>query len=900
MNGLYIIGGAVLGLFAGSIEGSPMLGLAAGLLIGWLFARTGRLQREIEDLTRKFRAPGRRAARGHEAEPALEEEDHPPPLTAAPAPTGPYGEEPAVEEPAAVDRGFEAPRSALSDTIETTPSAIGPAPVERLFEAAKNWITTGNVPAKVGILLSFIGVSFLLKYAIDRNLFNLPIEVRLLGVAVAGLVMAFIGWRLRSKRRGYALSLQGGGAGILFLTVYAAMRIWQLLPEVTAFALLFLVAAAIAVLAVLQNARTLALFGVIGGFLAPVLASTGEGSHVVLFSYYLVINLVILAIAWFRAWRILNLVGFVFTFVISFFWGYRYFTPELFTSTEPFLVLFFLFYQGIAVLYALRRSTEKPDAIDGTLVFGTPIIAFGLQSAMLSGSEYGLAWSALALALFYGAAAAILRRRPGHHPQLLTEAYLALAVAFADLAIPLAFDARWTSAAWALEGAALVWVGVRQNHHLANLAGMVLIGLAGLAFAEFGWQHGEGYPLINGNVLGGLMISLSALFACRRLDGFQPPDSLELPYRFSARVVFAWGALWWLGTGFAEILDRALSAQHLPFLVLFSAASAAAAVWIGRARDWKAMRLAASALFPILFMFALGVQAENDPFLQAWGWLAWPVATAVSWAVVRDMDERGSRLAIPWHLLNLFGTTLLVGLEVHWHVANTLTIDWARPAAFSVAGVAALLVWSARRRPAWPVPEHEQSYLAAALALVAFQAIIMAWISLVFPGDPAPLSYIPILNPLGLGMVFAGLTAFLAMRWIQSGAVKDDRWQRLPLAVFAPAFFVMTTAAIVRAVHHQAGVPWDFDALFDSVRVQTALSVYWGLLGFTCMIAGARKARRAVWLIGAGLMALVVVKLFLVDLGNSGTVERIVSFIGTGVLLLVVGYFAPVPPKTED
>jgi uncharacterized membrane protein len=198
------------------------------------------------------------------------------------------------------------------------------------------------------------------------------------------------------------------------------------------------------------------------------------------------------------------------------------------------------------------------------------------------------------------------------------------------------------------------------------------------------------------------------------------------------------------------------------------------------------------------------------------------------------------------------------------------------------------------------VPEHEQTYLAAALALVAFQAIIMAWLSLVFPGDPAPFSYIPILNPLGLGMVLAGLTAFLAMRWVQSGAVKDDRWQRLPFAVFAPAFFVMTTAAIIRAVHHQAGVPWDFDALFDSVQVQTALSVYWGLLGFTCMIAGARKARRAVWLIGAGLMALVVVKLFLVDLGNSGTVERIVSFIGTGVLLLVVGYFAPVPPKTEN
>jgi uncharacterized membrane protein len=63
------------------------------------------------------------------------------------------------------------------------------------------------------------------------------------------------------------------------------------------------------------------------------------------------------------------------------------------------------------------------------------------------------------------------------------------------------------------------------------------------------------------------------------------------------------------------------------------------------------------------------------------------------------------------------------------------------------------------------------------------------------------------------------------------------------------------------------------------------------------MIGGARRQYRAAWLAGAGFMALVVVKLFLVDLGNTGTVERIVSFIGIGALLLVVGYFAPAPPR---
>jgi uncharacterized membrane protein len=57
--------------------------------------------------------------------------------------------------------------------------------------------------------------------------------------------------------------------------------------------------------------------------------------------------------------------------------------------------------------------------------------------------------------------------------------------------------------------------------------------------------------------------------------------------------------------------------------------------------------------------------------------------------------------------------------------------------------------------------------------------------------------------------------------------------------------------------------------------------------------------RRAVWITGAALMAVVVVKLFLVDLGNAGTLGRIVSFLGVGVLLLIVGYFAPVPPRGE-
>ena len=166
-----------------------------------------------------------------------------------------------------------------------------PALLEKGLKKARDWITSGNVPVKVGLIVTFIGVSFLLKYAIDKELVVFPLEFRLLAVAAAGLALIIVGWRLRQKMRVYALSLQGGGIGVLFLTIFAALRIWQLLPPTLTFVLLVALTFLTGALAVLQNSRVLALFGIVGGFLAPVLTSTGQGSHVALFSYYLVLKI---------------------------------------------------------------------------------------------------------------------------------------------------------------------------------------------------------------------------------------------------------------------------------------------------------------------------------------------------------------------------------------------------------------------------------------------------------------------------------------------------------------------------------------------------------------------------------------------------------------------------------
>ena len=108
---------------------------------------------------------------------------------------------------------------------------------------------------------------------------------------------------------------------------------------------------------------------------------------------------------------------------------------------------------------------------------------------------------------------------------------------------------------------------------------------------------------------------------------------------------------------------------------------------------------------------------------------------------------------------------------------------------------------------------------------------------------------------------------------------------------------VLIAMVVARTVHHWSGVPFEFDSMVESTTLQASLSIVWGLGGLSGMVVGVRLARRMVWVGGASLMGLVVVKLFLFDLANTGTLERVVSFLGVGVLLLVVGYLAPVPPS---
>ncbi|WP_416269161.1 DUF2339 domain-containing protein (plasmid) [Burkholderia cepacia] len=967
--------------------------------------------------------------------------------TAAPVPAAPH----ATETPAATAPAPSVP--------PTPPKPREPDIVERAFRAARDWLLGGNTVVRVGIIVLFFGVAFLLKYAADNNM--LPIEFRLAGTALAAAALLATGWRVRARRAAYGLVLQGGGVGILYLTIFAATKLYALLPVGAAFPLMVAVCALSAFLAVRQNALPLAFMGTAGGFLAPVLLSTGHGNHVALFSYYALLNAGIFAIAWFKAWRPLNLLGFAFTFTIGSAWGVTAYRPALFASTEPFLILFFLMYVGIALLYAVKRELALRHYVDGTLVFGTPIVATALQASLVKDMPFGLAWSAVALSAFYVVVTAWLARRRDRLA-LLFESTLALAVIFATLAVPLAFSGPTTSAAWAIEGAAVVWLGVREKRMLRFGFGLLMqLAAAGAFFTSLlGPADATALPVLNSPYIAMLLIALAGLFTGWWLHGRAEARAWHAWMPEIGAAAAAWGLLWWVSGGLHEILvyaSRHVDLHADRFVVDSTALFAAGTAWLAhvarRRLAWPLAEWPALALTPVLALLALRAFDAHEAPLSGMGAFAWPVAVgaglALLWRQARGtasadpangttpgtapglVQAVAARIIAPLHTLTFWTLCGLLSLEGFWRLRTFVPEGaWSWSAWAYGFGVLLLLVSGPGSRLRWPVAAFPRAYQVWGAAPLA--ALLWLWsiASVISDGNAAPLFWLPLLNPLDIAqcLVFVAFTVWLrrlralgsawhprivdyaaiatvflwfnalmlrtlhhrfhmtydidtvlssfgiqqvfmvgwslfafAGMWLtrRDGIARvcalaslplivvmwvwtfyanftqdGGSWARVPLfnpldlvlaVVYALAAswfvrarklgwsfgnhrvellsaagataFLWLNAILLRTLHHWAGVPYELGAMAESTLVQASVSVYWTLCALAITIWATRRGLRPLWFVGAALLALTVVKLFLFDLSHVTGIERIVSFIGIGVLLLLIGYFSPLPPK---
>jgi uncharacterized membrane protein len=767
------------------------------------------------------------------------------------------------------------------------PAPSGPNAVERIIGVVKQWFSSGNVPVKVGMLVLLAGVAALLKYVSDQGWLTAPIELRLAGIAAVAMAGLVFGWRQREARPLFALALQGGAIGALLLTVFAAFKLYGLMPALAAFALSIVLIAGLCVLAVLQNSRTLAVLGILAGFLAPIWLSTGSGNHVGLFSYYAVLNAGVFAIAWVRPWRVLNLLGFAFTFGIGTFWGVAKYVPEHYGSTQPFLLLFFAFYLLIPILYARRQPAQRRDLVDGSLVFGTPLLAFSLQAGLLDGERLPLALCALALAALYaGLAWALIRRE---RFAALGQCHAVLAVGFATLAIPLALSARATASVFALEGAALVWLGLRQHRRLPEVAGIGLQLAAAFGFligADY-WRH-DVSAFANASFMSAMLLALAGFASAWCWRNARNTSMATLAY--------LWGLGWWLGAFVLEVERFVRPDAQADALLVLAAVTGVIAAEVHRRWPARALSITAFSALVAAGPLAMAQAAAHQQPFAGYGALAWVIFAVLGVRSLICLRASADRLApaaqfvwwLIWPLVfSLAGDWLgqWLGLAEGWQLALT-ALPWLL--------VAAATQW---RWPWIAAPLGEAfAGLRTALQCVLFAVLGVGWLmAMLRHGAASPLPWVPLLNPLELAQLAVVL---MAAHWLWSDAAPPALRQRRILLVAASGFLLLTVATL-RAVHHWGGIAWD-EALWGSMLAQTSLTVVWSLLGVVSWILGSRRGQRMLWLVGAVLMGVVLAKLVLVDMRHLGNLLGISSFLAYGLLCTAVGYFAPAPPRVVE
>ena len=925
-----VIVGAVLGAFWGNGYGA-----LPGAAFGWLIVRSVRQQRQIDRLREAFdtaqAASVRLAAPGAEAAPI---DAHAPTAGAAvafpegagsvavPEPPDPFWSDDAAPAVPAAAVFASVPAGTAGARFRNTEPGLAPLSPQRApmppqrpatdpFGPLRSWLFGGNTIVKAGVAILFVGLAFLAKFASEHV--HVPVEMRLASIAAVALVLLVLGWRLRIKRPGYAQVLQGGAIAVLYLTLFVAFRFYGVLAVAPAFGMMVVVAALAAALAVLQDARALAVIGALGGFATPLLVSTGSSNHVALFSYYLVLDLGIAAVAWHKTWRSLNLVGFFGTFVIATVWGVLKYRPENFASSEAFLIAFFVLFVAIMVLPARRAlasgegaaPSHRSDAwVNSSLLFGLPTIAFVLQYGLVRDTEYGTALSALALAAFYVVLATWMRSRP--QLGLTFDASLAIGTVFLTLVIPFALDARSTAGAWALEGAGLVWIGLRQSRLLARAFGYVLLVLAGFSMMFAYQRYGVATTPFNAYFFNALLAAGASLAAAYFVQRWAERTSPEYSEDAAEPLLIGLATLWIVSATRTEIDTFVVAPYELAAWLAAVSAIAALYTTLAVRLDWRNLAWPVLGHAPLLAWAVVVSAVTMTSPVQAGGWWAWPLALAVHLGVLRFAAPRWPQSAS--HAVHALGALVVGALGALQ--GRALTADWGDAAsAWAWLGwlvvPAALLI--ALPRPAaarrWPVAAMPPAYQSTASAVLAagllFWTLVANFMS---DGSALPLPHVPFLNPLDLGIGVALLAVWL---WLRSGGARAALAKRPALApTLAPALlgaagFVWLNAILVRGFHHYGGVPYHIDSWAASLAVQTGITLLWTATALVLMWLSAHRAARIAWMVGGGLLAAVVLKLLLIDLSGSGTVTRIVSFIGVGVLMLVIGYVAPLPAKED-
>ncbi len=242
-------------------------------------------------------------------------------------------------------------------------------------------------------------------------------------------------------------------------------------------------------------------------------------------------------------------------------------------------------------------------------------------------------------------------------------------------------------------------------------------------------------------------------------------------------------------------------------------------------------------------------------------------------------------------------------LSTHLHIK----VDWLN---IWTVVPAIVTLWLMIKKPLWPFSSTLNPALLNTGFIVSAFLILWGLFALTSKGDSNPLPWIPLLNPLDitLGLVLISLFMWWKNRSpnLADSYLENDRNEnklfntRVVLMGLGSLVFLWLNFTLFRIAFHWFGIGYSSYDLYNSNLVQASMTILWAITGLLLTVYASRKNLRNVWMIGGGLLGLVVFKLFVIDLSELGNLARIISFLVVGVLLTSIGYFAPLPDKPDE
>ena len=319
-----------------------------------------------------------------------------------------------------------------------------------------------NLINKIGVLILVLGISYFVKYAIDKDWINEPARVGI-GVLCGALVMG-IAHKLRKSYAAFSSVIVAGAIAIFYFTIGIAFHDYHLFSQTVAFSIMVVITAFSALISLSYNRIELAVLSLIGGFAVPFMVSTGEGNYVVLFTYISILNVGILALAYYKKWNLVNILSYIFTILLYGGW----LSQELQAEKPHYpgaLIFGFVFYFIFIVMNIINNIRTKGEfsIAQLTILASNTFLFYAAGMAILDSYHpelRGLFTTIIALLnLVY---AWFLYKKFGLDKKAVY-LLIGLTLTFITLAIPIQFEGNYITLFWAAEAVLLLWLSQKSK-----------------------------------------------------------------------------------------------------------------------------------------------------------------------------------------------------------------------------------------------------------------------------------------------------------------------------------------------------------------------------------------------------------------------------------------------------